>query len=88
MFKEKEHPLNFASWENERFTQCVNLAKTITNSQERTKFLKEAEKILLNEMPIIPIYSGRLIYMTNERLKGIILDNCGHADFRRAYFTN
>ncbi len=88
MFKEKEHPMNCSNWENERFARCLDLARTKTTEKERNALLKEAEKILVEEMPVIPIYSERLIYMTNDQLKGILLDNCGHVDFKKMYFKN
>ncbi len=88
MFKEKEHPMNCSNWENEQFARCLDLARTKTTEKERNALLKKAEKILLEELPVIPIYSGRFIYMTNDQLEGILLDNCGHVDFRKMYFKN
>ncbi len=80
--------MNYCNWENKHLTECLDLATVATDTSERTALLKEAEKILLEEMPVIPIYSEKLIYMTNNRIKGIFLDNCGHVDFRKTYFTN
>ncbi len=88
MFKEKAHSMNFSNWENTRFTECLSLAITKTTEKERNALLKEAEKILVEEMPVIPIYSGRLIYMINDHLKGVFPDNCGCVDFKKMYFNS
>lgn len=88
MFKEKQNRVNRSNWENEDFKHYLDLAETKTDENERKALLKQAEKILVSEMPVIPIFSQKAMYLTSDRLDGIIMDKCGHVDFKKVFFKS
>ncbi|QOR65217.1 peptide ABC transporter substrate-binding protein [Cytobacillus suaedae] len=49
-------PYNDAQWSNAEYDRLVNLAKSSLDQAERMQAMHEAEKILIDEMPIIPVY--------------------------------
>lgn len=50
------NPNNQTGWSNPKFDELVRSAATVADPAERFARLAEAEKILLDEMPIIPVY--------------------------------
>jgi ABC-type oligopeptide transport system substrate-binding subunit len=49
-------PYNDVNWSNEEFDSLINQARAAKTRKERLECLSQAEKILLEELPIIPIY--------------------------------
>jgi len=57
---------NYSKWKNDEYDTLLARAETILDMDERAKVLAEAEKLLLDELPIIPIlyYSSRGLVST------------------------
>ncbi|MDR2576758.1 MAG: hypothetical protein LBC42_01775, partial [Puniceicoccales bacterium] len=47
---------NFSRWKNAKFSGLLDAAGQEANAKRRHELLQKAEEILLDEMPIIPIY--------------------------------
>lgn len=65
-------PYNDVGWSNEEFDELVALAKTSTDQQERMEAMAKAEKILLDEAPIIPVYWRQRNFAEHPWAKGIV----------------
>jgi oligopeptide transport system substrate-binding protein len=78
---------NNTCWENPSFKSLIDQAITL-KGEERTKTLEAAEKILLEESPVIPLYQMSMQYVKNPRLKGIHINDLGLIDIKRAYFSD
>jgi len=74
---------NFSQWEHPLYQEKLHLAKKIP--QKRTQFLREAEEILLKELPFIPICNFTALFAHRPELKGYVFDHSGCIDFRGAY---
>jgi oligopeptide transport system substrate-binding protein len=61
---------NKTGWSNQEYDRLLVKAAESTSQDERYKYLYEAEKILIDELPIIPIYTYTRIYMKHETVKG------------------
>ena len=61
---------NKTGWSNKEYDNLLIKAAQSTSQDERYKYLYEAEKILIDELPIIPIYTYTRIYMKHETVKG------------------
>ncbi len=69
---------NKTGWENMDFDALVEEANTINDQEKRYKLLNEAEKILIENMPIIPLYTYVRVYQLSSDVKGFnphILDH-------------
>ena len=61
---------NLTGWSNETYDSLLIKASQSYSQDERYNYLYEAEKILMDELPIIPIYTYTRIYMKHESVKG------------------
>ncbi|WP_189417284.1 peptide ABC transporter substrate-binding protein [Cellvibrio zantedeschiae] len=57
-----DDPLNESQWGSKRYDELIGLTKSAKSQQERFEYFQEAEQILVDEMPLIPLY----IYTTNN----------------------
>lgn len=49
-------PYNDARWSNKQYDELIAKAKSTMDQEVRMKAMHDAEKILMDEMPVIPIY--------------------------------
>ncbi len=86
VFKFENQGTNHTGWENAEYIALLNRSGLCKDLQERREILRKAEKILMEEMPIIPIYQFALNYMKNHALTGVFLSPEGYLDLRTASF--
>jgi oligopeptide transport system substrate-binding protein len=60
-----ENDLNDSGWVNPRYDELLELASNEGDLAERARYLQEAEQVLLEDLPIIPIY----FYVTKRLVK-------------------
>ena len=65
-------PYNDVGWSNARFDELIAQAKKSTDQRERMDLMAEAEKILLDEAPIIPVYWRQRNLAEHPWVKGIV----------------
>lgn len=56
-FKNSKEPINFSKWKDKNYQQILDLAERETNTKLRAGHYLQAEKLLLEEMPVIPLYN-------------------------------
>ena len=69
---------NKTGWENMEYDSLVQKANTINNQAERYELLYKAEEILIENMPVIPLYTYVRAYQLSPDVKGFnphILDH-------------
>ena len=88
IFKNKEDLCNRCNWENSAFKELLQKANNSLGDIERTNLLIEAEEILMEEMPIIPICSMNKRYAKNPKLQGEKISYLQFVDFKSAYFED
>lgn len=69
---------NKSNWSNARYDELIRLASQTSDQQERFAYFQEAEAILVNEVPIIPLYTyvrNRLIHPAVKNWHNNILDD-------------
>lgn len=81
------NPCNFSQWSNSLYGEKVAQAKREREPQQRLLLLNQAEKILMEQTPFIPICSDELLFAHHPDLKGYAFDYVGAVDFSRAYFA-
>ena len=75
---------NYSSFENLRYQELLHSSFLIFPKDKRTLILEEAENLLIEEMPIAPIYHYNALYLKNPELKNAQISPLGHIDFRYA----
>ncbi len=83
-FKEKKHRYNAPQWENIHFQKLLQLAEGERDLSQRLEHLKEAEQLLLDEMPIIPLFVYHAKYLKSPHLHGLEVLPAGYVDFKYA----
>lgn len=61
---------NHSGWKNEAFDRLIEQSQSAVLQNERYEKFQEAEKILLEESPLIPIYYYRSLYLLHPSVKG------------------
>jgi oligopeptide transport system substrate-binding protein len=86
VFKSKEVGMNNTNWDHSHFRSLLNQAEQSSDIQERLILLGNAEQILIDEMPITPLFHTLALYLKDERIEGIVLSPTGSIDFKWAHF--
>ena len=78
--------INSGKWNDKHYDQLMAEAKALgTKPAERWKKLQEAEKYLIEQAPMIPIYQNGDAILTKPYVKGLIYESYGPStDFRHA----
>lgn len=75
---------NFAQWVFPLYQQKIASASMELDVDQRMHLMAEAEDILIDQMPFIPISSDRFLFAHHPRLKGYAFDAVGAIDFSYA----
>ena len=75
---------NYCGWENPHYQRLLENSFYKENS-ERLELLEEAEQMLKDEMPIIPLYHFHSVYVKNPRLKDLAISPMGDIQFHKAF---
>ncbi|MGE7120835.1 peptide ABC transporter substrate-binding protein [Peribacillus sp. NPDC046944] len=71
MLWETDGAYNDADWSNKEYDKYLKESKTALKPEDRMPILHKAEKVLIDEMPIIPIYFYTKPYMVKSNVTGI-----------------
>jgi oligopeptide transport system substrate-binding protein len=88
VFKYKTKGSNNTHWENPDYIQLLDASFTEGNSQKRLKMLQRSEEILMEAMPIFPVFQYSMLYLKDEHLRGVFLSSLGNLDFKWAILEN
>lgn len=79
------NPQNNSGYSNPKYDELINSAKKELDDAKRTQTLHDAEKILMEDMPIIPFYYTNNILCINPKVKGVAKSPLGNTLFMNAY---
>lgn len=68
---------NSGEWFNNDYDKHVRNAMNSVDPKVRMKEMASAEKILLEELPIIPLYERTIMYTHSDRVQGIVRNTIG-----------
>ncbi|QVL56809.1 MAG: peptide ABC transporter substrate-binding protein [Simkaniaceae bacterium] len=83
-FASKNGYCNYSGWENFHYQRLIEDSFYKGNG-DRALLLEEAEQMIKDEMPIIPLYHFHAVYVKNPRLHGLAISPMGDIQFHRAY---
>jgi oligopeptide transport system substrate-binding protein len=85
VFRFQDNGLNHTGWENDHFKQLLALSDQARSQTERKALMTEAEAILMQELPIAPLFYNAYNYLQNPCVQGVYFSPLGYLDFKRAY---
>lgn len=77
-------PSNESRWNSPPFQELLKQAAQEKDREQRRRLLHDAEKILVDEMPIAPLYHYSFDYAKQDQVQGVVLSPLGIADFKKA----
>lgn len=81
--------VNHSGFSNAQYDDLITKAKTsYTNNHFRMENMKQAEAILLDEMPIIPLYYRSDSFIVSTNLREVVLNPIGRHRFNYCYLEN
>lgn len=72
-------------WRSEealRYNDLLEEAATLADNNARMELFVEMEKILMDEMPVMPVYFRNTMALVKPHVQGFTCDNSGHPLFR------
>lgn len=85
---QKTNVNNYGAWENAAYNKAMETSKTTASSKKRWAELVKAERILLTQQGVTPLYYGNTATLINPKVKNITLKGAGLAyNFKGAYIS-
>ncbi len=89
IFKYSHLDINIAKWSNTQYQDLLHQSKKTRDPIQKVKYLSDAEKILIHEVPVIPLFYEREKNVKKPYLHQVIHSKTtGHLDFKYAYIEN
>ncbi|HLR09260.1 MAG TPA: peptide ABC transporter substrate-binding protein [Bacillota bacterium] len=76
--------MNRTGWDNEEYNDLIAKAKTESDENARWEYMYEAEKLLAEEMPILPIRYYNQVVIQNPDISGIVRHPVGYIELKHA----
>lgn len=85
-FKYAINPKNYPHWENATYIQLLDASATLSGV-ERSNVLEQAEALIMEEMPLAPLFHGSSIRMTKPNIQGIYSSSIGSVHIHKICFN-
>ncbi|TQR25845.1 peptide ABC transporter substrate-binding protein [Bacillus safensis] len=86
LYKDKDGGNNDTGWESKEYKQLLNDSAKETDKTKREEMLKKAEEIIINDMPVAPIYFYTQLWVQDPKLKGVVVSGLGDVQYKWAHF--
>lgn len=84
VFKFKDNGTNHTQWENAEYIRLLNQLAGQIHPSEQLQTIQEAEEVLIQDMPVIPLFYSTYFYVKQPRVKGVYFSEMGYLDFKHA----
>jgi len=85
-FRFKEDGINMSRWQNEEYRNLLTASEKEISPSIRKKLLSSAHDVLMDEMPVMPVYYTTMAYGKSERLHNAFVLENSMLDLRHAHF--
>ncbi len=86
--QKKDPGLNVAFYENKKVDKLLEDARQTVEEEERTEKYAEFQKLLIEDVPVVFLYSPTYLYPINENIKGIEIEKLAQPSFRFSQIEN
>ncbi|KOO47920.1 peptide ABC transporter substrate-binding protein [Viridibacillus arvi] len=77
-------PMNRTAWSNKKFDSLIKSAKQETDAAKRWETLQDAERVLIDEAPIVPLYFYNQVSLEKSNISGIVRHPVGYTELKWA----
>lgn len=81
-FRYREDGVNMSRWENAKYQALLKASEQELKISKRKEYFHQAEALLMDEMPVIPLYFTTISYMKNPKLHDVFVSELNEVDFR------
>lgn len=85
-YQSKHHVMNRCGYDNRFYAEILERAKVERSLATRELLLHQAESVLMEDMPIIPLFFQKNYCLVNQKLKNFTITPFGEVGFRQAHF--
>ena len=75
--------MNCTDWNSQEYIHILDSAINAKTALQRHQYLRQAEDIVLQELPVIPIYYPVYMYAKNPNLTGEYLSSIGIMELKK-----
>ena len=83
-FTTENTAMNRTGWSNEQFDELIAKARQEVDAQQRWNYLLEAERILIEEAPLVPLYFYNGAALQKSNVTGITRPTVGSIELKKA----
>ncbi len=76
---------NRTGWSNSTYDNLIAMAAAAADREERYGYFQQAEQVLANEVPIIPVYTYTRVYLKRPEVKGWYPNILDHHPYQYVY---
>lgn len=76
----EEH--NFTRYSSAKFDSLMKKARCEQDFQRRQEIYRQAEKVLLNDLPVVPLFQRIAVFVLTDEVEGFNADLLGMIDFK------
>lgn len=76
--------LNTSKWVNQKYLDLLAQSSKEKDEAKRNELMKQADQIVMDEMPALPIYYYTYAWVQQDSVKDIVIDALGFIDFKYA----
>jgi oligopeptide transport system substrate-binding protein len=84
-FRYKSDGINMSRWENPLYQQYIDQTEEELSPSKRLLLFEKAESLLMDEMPVIPIYFKANCFAKKDSIKDVYVSELGRIIFKWAY---
>lgn len=79
-----DSPNNRTGWKNAEYDRLIDAIYAETDETKRFGLMHQAESILMEEAPILPMYFYNSTYMQSDKVEGVLRHPYGYIEFKSA----
>ena len=83
----KNEITNLSNWCDDRFDLIMDKAIATNHLYERSKAYNQAQELILDELPIIPLANVKRLLVANGKVQGVEMTPFGSINFATLHFT-
>lgn len=85
-FRYSKDVSNYSRWENQKFSELLDASALERDPEKRFAILQEAERLLVEEMPVAPLFHWNFSLLIQPKVKGFAMDPLGNIRFDEISF--
>lgn len=79
-----DSPMNRTTWSNADYDKLIADIKSEVDEEKRWELMIQADKLLMDEMPVFPLYYYNQVSLEKPGVTGIVRHPVGYTDFKTA----